>query len=133
VYDVHPTAVAALHYKYLLQQTHRRVFVAALSASVPVGYAITATATDPANNTSEFSACVGVTPVPALAAASSGNSQLKLSWTNTATGYVLKQTASLAQPIQWTTVTNSPANTNGQFVVAQNMTATNRFYLLSFE
>ena len=41
-------------------------FVAALPGSVPVGYVITATATDSANNTSEFSACVPVRPVPAL-------------------------------------------------------------------
>ncbi len=39
-------------------------FVAAFPGSVPVGYVITATATDSANNTSEFSACVPVAPVP---------------------------------------------------------------------
>ena len=41
-------------------------FVATLPNQVPTGYVITATATDSANNTSEFSTCVPVTPVPAL-------------------------------------------------------------------
>jgi titin len=108
-------------------------FVAGLSNSVPVGYVITATATDPANNTSEFSACVAVTAIPTLTATSTGNNQLNLAWPNTVTGFVLKQTASLVQPIQWTPVTNAPVNSNGQFVVTQNMTATNRYYLLNFE
>ncbi len=40
-------------------------FVANLPAQVPAGYVITATATDRANNTSEFSGCVGVTSAPA--------------------------------------------------------------------
>jgi hypothetical protein len=96
------------------------------------GY-ITATATDPANNTSEFSQCVAVTSLPTLAVARASSNQVSLAWTNTATGFVLKQTGNLSQPVQWTTVTNNPVNMNGQFVVTQNMTATNRFYLLSFE
>ena len=44
-------------------------FVAGFPESVPVGYSITATATDSANNTSEFSACFTVGPVPALSVA----------------------------------------------------------------
>jgi hypothetical protein len=46
---------------------------------------------------------------------------------------VLKQADSLNAPIQWTTVTNSPVTSNGQFVVTQSMTASNRFFLLGFE
>ena len=44
-------------------------FTAAFSAAVTVGQLITATATDPSNNTSEFSSCQSVTaatPVPGL-------------------------------------------------------------------
>jgi hypothetical protein len=108
-------------------------FVAELAASAPVGYALTATATDPANNTSEFSMCISAGPIPALTLSGPTNNQLKLAWTNTATGFVLKQTDSLWQPVQWTTVTNSPVITNGQFVVTQSLTSSNRFYLLSFE
>jgi hypothetical protein len=108
-------------------------FVALLSGSVPVGYVITATATDPANNTSEFSACAPVSSSPTLAAAAPTNNQMRLSWTNTTSGFVLKQTDSLNPPIQWTTATNAPVNLNGQFVVTQTMTTSNRFFLLSFE
>jgi len=41
-------------------------FVAGFPRSVPVGYSITATATDSANNTSEFSPCITAGPVPAF-------------------------------------------------------------------
>ncbi len=108
-------------------------FVASLPGSVPVGYAITATATDSANNTSEFSACVPVSLVPDLKVAPAPNHEVSIAWTNTATGFVLKQTDSLSPVIQWTTVTNSPVVVNGQFVVTLSAAAGNRFYLLSFE
>ncbi|TAK99378.1 MAG: hypothetical protein EPO07_10900, partial [Verrucomicrobia bacterium] len=42
-------------------------FVATLPVAVPVGYVITATATDPTNNTSEFSLCQTVAATPELA------------------------------------------------------------------
>jgi titin len=108
-------------------------FVASLPGSVPAGCVITATATDSANNTSEFSACVPVTLAPALSVAPAASQQVALTWTNTATGFVLKQTSSLSPPIQWTSVTNSPAPTNGQLVVTLSAAAGSRFYTLSFE
>ena len=108
-------------------------FVASLPGSVPAGYVITATATDSANNTSEFSACVPVTPAPALSVAPAASQQVALTWTNTATGFVLKQTSSLSPPIQWTSVTNSPVLTNGQIVVTLSTAAASQFYVLSFE
>ncbi len=108
-------------------------FVATLAESVPIGNVITATATDAANNTSEFSACVPVAPIPSLGVVASSNHQVNLAWTNSAGGFVLKQTGSLSPPIQWTTVTNSPIPTNGQYVVTLNITNGNKFFLLSFE
>jgi len=108
-------------------------FVITLATVVPAGYVITATATDAANNTSEFSACVPVDSVPGLAMASSGSGQVKLTWTNAPSGFVLVQTESLSPPIQWSVVTNAPVLTNGQFVVAVAPTEGNRFYALSFE
>jgi parallel beta-helix repeat protein len=108
-------------------------FVATLPNQVPIGYVITATATDSANNTSEFSACVPVASVPALSVNPAASQQVALAWTNAATGFVLKQTDSLSPPVKWTTVTNSPVLSNGQFVVTLATDANRRFYVLSFE
>lgn len=108
-------------------------FVASFAASVPVGYSVTATATDGANNTSEFSACVPVGTVPALTLRPFAADQVALSWTNSATGFVLQQASSLSPVIQWTIVTNAPVIANGQFVVTVSTTNGNRFYRLSFE
>jgi parallel beta-helix repeat protein len=108
-------------------------FVAAFPGSVPVGYAITATATDSANNTSEFSACVPVSLVPTLKIVPATNQQVNIAWTNTVTGFVLTQTDSLSPPIQWTTVTNSPVVANGQFVVTLSAATGTRFFALRFE
>jgi hypothetical protein len=108
-------------------------FVAALPGSLPVGYAITATATDSANNTSEFSACVPVASVPTLKVVPASNQQVSITWTSTTTGFGLKQTSSLSPPIQWTAVTNTPVVSNGQFVVTLSAGTGSRFYVLDFQ
>ena len=108
-------------------------FVANLPASTAVGYVVTATATDSANNTSEFSACVPITSVPTLTVVPTTNHQVTLVWTNTTSGFGLKQTSSLTPPIQWAAVTNIPVVINGQFVVTLSAVTGNRFYVLSFE
>jgi titin len=108
-------------------------FVANLPVQVPLGYAITSTATDSANNTSEFSACVALTSVPTLRVWPATNQWMSVAWTNTATGFVLKTSDSLSPPIHWTTATNAVVNINGQFVVTLSTVTSNRFYVLSFE
>jgi titin len=108
-------------------------FVATLPGAVPAGHVITVTATDPAGNTSEVSACRLVAPAPGLNIAAAESNQLSLSWTNTVTGFVLKETEDLAPPVQWSLVTNMPIVMNGQFVVTLSSEPGNRFYLLSFE
>jgi titin len=108
-------------------------FVASFSSPVPVGYVITATATDPSNNTSEFSACSTVDPNPQLALAAAPGNQVALSWTNTAPGFVLKETTNLTPAVVWTAVTNLPAIVSGRFVVSLPRQPGERFYRLSFE
>jgi titin len=108
-------------------------FVANLPTPTTVGYVITATATDSANNTSEFSACVPVGSVPALKVAPAAGHQVSIAWTNTTTGFGLKQTSNLSPPIQWTAVTNTPVVSNGQFVVTLSAVTGSRFYVLSFQ
>jgi len=110
-------------------------FFASFPSTVPAGYVITATATDAANNTSEFSPCVPVAPVPALGYSLSPDGHtLSLSWTNTPGGIVLKQTASLSPPVNWVATTNVPVLVNNQYIVSIPVsTVGNRFYLLSFE
>jgi hypothetical protein len=108
-------------------------FVATLPGAVPAGHVITATATDLANNTSEVSACRLVAPAPGLNIAAAESNQLSLLWTDTVTGFVLKETEDLVPPVQWSLVTNMPIVLNGQFVVTLSSEPGNRFYLLSFE
>jgi hypothetical protein len=108
-------------------------FVANLPGSTTLGYVVTATATDSANNTSEFSACVPAGPVPVLSISPSANQQVNIAWTNTTTHFGLKQTGSLSPPIQWTAVTNIPVVFNGQLVVTLSAATGSRFYVLSFE
>jgi parallel beta-helix repeat protein len=110
-------------------------FFATFPPTVPAGYVITATATDVTGNTSEFSPCVPVDPVPVLGYTLSPDGQtLALGWTNTPGGIVLKETASLSPPINWVTATNVPLVINNRYVVTIPIsTVGNRFYLLSFE
>jgi hypothetical protein len=113
-------------------------FTATLNAAVAPGQVITATATDPANNTSEFSACVTVAAPPLLTLTSitnapGGNPQFTLSWPTSAPGFVLKQTTDLTPPVAWTTVTNVTATNGGLNLVTLSSGGGNRFFRLSFE
>jgi hypothetical protein len=93
---------------------------------------ITATATDPANNTSEFSAWIPVVIVPQVqsSAVNPANLQLSLSWTNNGGRYVLQQTFSLTPPQQWIAVTNTPLLSNGFFGLTLPATNGDAFYRL---
>jgi titin len=77
-------------------------FAANLTAVVSVGQFITATATDPSYNTSEFSACVPVVAISALTAAPTlyyyRTTSVPLTWTGVtwATGYVVQWDDNLA-------------------------------------
>ena len=61
------------------------------------------------------------------------SNQILLAWTNTAPGFVLKQTTNLVPPVVWTTVTNVPVNSGGQFGVTLSQPNGQRYYRLNFE
>lgn len=108
-------------------------FVVNLPIAVTPGQFVTATATDAANNTSEFSACFTIATPPQLQITTTGATTVAIAWTNTAPGFVLRETASLTPPINWSLVTNTPLNVAGRFVVSLTTPAASRFYRLSFE
>jgi titin len=89
---------------------------------------VTATATDPDNNTSEFSPCIEATVAPTLRVTFSTN-VLVLSWPTATQGYTLEATESLSPPVNWI-----PMSTQGtignEFVVTNSLSGTNRFYRL---
>ena len=107
-------------------------FTVVLPVSVPDGWVVTATATDLANNTSEFSAWIPVMIVPQVrsSAVNRTSRQFSLSWTNNGGSYVLQQTFSLTPPQQWITVTNAPLLANGFFGLTLPATNGNAFYRL---
>jgi len=106
-------------------------FIVTLTNVASVGQRISATATDAANNTSEFSATVLVLPQPVLRITSSNASpSLTLAWTNPATGFVLQESTNLRSPVFWTTITNVPVIIAGNFTVTLPAAFGNRFYRL---
>lgn len=117
----------------LTDQNCAASFVVPLSAQVPIGYMLTATATDLDGNTSEFSPCIRVEPMPSLELALLDDGRVRLAWTNTARDFQLMKATSLAPPIEWLSVTNSRSDTVGQFILVLPLQPNNCFYTLDFK
>ncbi len=105
-----------------------------LPVRVPAGFAVTATATDAAGNTSEFSACTTVQEGPRLTVGiSADHKQLELMWPSSASGFLLQKTFSLDEPIHWEPVTNATIDSGGRWLLTVPMTWTNAYYGLTLE
>ena len=107
-------------------------FTVTLPAATTVGEIITATATDPGNNTSEFSQCVSVQPGVVdgnvVRIARSGDA-LTISFPKTAT---LETTLSLSAP-NWTKVTETPTGAGDTVSVTLPATQPQSFFRLRLQ
>lgn len=105
-------------------------FAVTLPVAVPPNWVVSATATNPTNSTSEFSAWIPVLPVPSPKLVRSGSNQVSISWTNNGGNFLVQQTISLL-PALWTTVTGSPSLANGFYTLNLPITNTTSFYRLN--
>jgi hypothetical protein len=110
-------------------------FAAASPNWLTADYVITATATDPTGNTSEFSSPASLTIGPLSVSLSTLRDidTLTMSWPSAATaaGFRLEATPSLA-PAQWHTVTNAIVDdaTTSRFAITNHPPFTNQFFRL---
>ena len=108
----------------------------AFSVTLSVGYlggkAICATATDPGNNTSEFSPCftaTGASFVPALTGTFSAGSGFLVSWPWPSDGWNLQQNTNLATT-NWVTPSETVGSNGVSKFILVNPATGNRFYRL---
>jgi len=101
-----------------------------LPVSVPAGWVVTATATDPANNTSEFFGVGAGLDCSLLADQQREPDQLAdfpFPGRTTAEVMFYSRRSASTRRAQWTTVTNAPLLTNGFFVLTLSATNGNTF------
>ncbi|HEY9170964.1 MAG TPA: hypothetical protein VI136_01630 [Verrucomicrobiae bacterium] len=109
-------------------------FTARLAVGAAAGSFITATATDEANNTSEFSQGIAAQSQPVLTCdQAGGGTLLTLAWPAAAKDFALQQATNLDSPIFWFPVTNPPVLSGGSHTVSLGTTNGSRFYRLSLQ
>jgi hypothetical protein len=108
-----PTGTAAgMYYLGSLSASTLTDGSATIQANLPVvltpDYLLTATATDPAGNTSEFSSALqpSLSATPLALTASKDSSSVIVKWRGPVNSFQLEYADSLQQPIQWITISN---------------------------
>ena len=106
-------------------------FSVVIPATVAAGWVITATATDSANNTSEFSHVITNWGVPLLQLGTNpAAGQFKVSWTNSSGSFSLVESTNLNPPVQWDTSSLPLTLSNGIYSVPVNATNRTTFFRL---
>ena len=106
-------------------------FSLVIPATVAAGWVITATATDPASNTSEFSNGVSNWAVPLLQFGTNpAAGQFKVSWTNGSGSFSLVESTNLNPPVQWTASSLPLTLNNGIYSGPINPTNRSTFFRL---
>ena len=113
-------------------------FVATMPAGAPAGWVVSATATDSANNTSEFSLAVSVGTPPSVFIQPDLADSSTLSWLVTnglGSAWQLVESAELSPPVVWIPVTNTPTVASNGTWFTLNLSSTNstRFFRLRFQ
>lgn len=113
-------------------------FFASVPASAPAGWVLSATATDSANNTSEFSQARPIGTPPGLSIMPGGMDSTTLSWLVTngfGSSWQLVESPTLKPPVIWISVTNSPtvASNGTWFTVNLSSTNSTRFFRLRYQ